>query len=308
MTEIDRRTFIALGGMGLVAAACGSDDSVGDAGDDAPSAGDATSTSAGEPVLALGVQFPDGLVGSPAFVAGIEQRAPFAIADANGLLGKDAPEQIEIEVTAPEGAPELITLDRHNEGIGVAYYPWIWTPEQAGRWQVAMGEVGQPRPFIVGEPGDNNLIQIGDELRIVDTPTVDDPAGVDPLCTRPAGLCEFHKRSLTEVAAKPGPIALLLATPGFCQTAICGPVLDMLIDEVANRDTVTAVHSEIYVKPEEDLDAGSTGTPELVPIVGEYGLEYEPSLVVTDADHVVVARLDFTYDRVELASALDLVA
>jgi hypothetical protein len=38
--------------------------------------------------------------------------------------------------------------------------------------------------------------------------------------------------------------------------------------------------------------------------VNTYGLSFEPSLVVANADGIVTGRLDFTWDRAELRAAL----
>ncbi len=307
MEHLTRRSFLALGAGGLVLASCGGDDGNTTGSDTTHPTTTNTDKTGAEPALVLGIQFPDGVATEPTFAAGTPQRAPFVVADVTGLLGRDAPDTLELTVSPPTGEPEQITLEKHHDGIPIAYYPWIWTPPAAGFYGVALGD-GPVSMVGVSEASEMTTIQIGDALRVVDTPTVTKDQGIEFLCTRPAGQCAFHDHSLTDVAATPGPIALLLATPGFCQTEICGPVLDLLIDEVASFDTIRAVHSEIYVNPTNALKPGSTEAPELVEVVNEYGLSYEPSLVITDADQIVVSRLDFTFDRTELRDALATVA
>ena len=227
MARLTRRSFLAISGAGLVVAACGGDDS----GAGGAAASSSVPSDSDPEDLILGIQFPDGVASSPAFVAGSEQRAPFALANAEGYLGRDAPAQLELTVSPPGGPPETVILDRHTDGIPISYYPYVWTPEAPGTFEVSIGS-GPGRQIRVADSSEVDLVQVGDDLRITETPTVDDPLGVDPLCTRPAGQCEFHQQSLTEIAEQPGPIALLLATPGFCQTEICGPVLDLLISEI----------------------------------------------------------------------------
>ena len=47
------------------------------------------------------------------------------------------------------------------------------------------------------------------------------------------------------------------------------------------------------------------GFSELIgPIAEVYEMIFEPSFIVADADDVVTARLDFTFDRSEMAAAL----
>jgi hypothetical protein len=160
-----------------------------------------------------------------------------------------------------------------------------------------------PVDFLVAEPAAVAIPQVGDPLPVVPTATFDDAKGVADLCTR-AVDCEFHDIDLVDAAANGQPTVLLIATPGFCQTDICGPVVDLLIDETADRDDLNVIHAEVYVDP-ADFETGAF--PDLTDIVNEAALPFEPALFVADADNTIVARLDATFDRSELRAALDLV-
>ena len=94
---------------------------------------------------------------------------------------------------------------------------------------------------------------------------------------------------------------LLIATPGYCQTDICGPVVDLLIDAAGDRDDLNVIHAEVYVDP-TDFETG--GFPDLTDVVNATSLPFEPVLFVADAANTIVARLDTTFDRTELAEAL----
>ena len=62
------------------------------------------------------------------------------------------------------------------------------------------------------------------------------------------------------------------------------------------------VHAEVYVDPQQF--ATGKPNPRTTDAVNTYGLSFEPSLVVANADGIVVSRLDFTWDRAELRTAL----
>ena len=64
------------------------------------------------------------------------------------------------------------------------------------------------------------------------------------------------------------------------------------------------VHPEVFEKPGD----GVTADPALTEAVRTYGMEFEPSIVVADADGPVVRRLDFIFAEEEMREALDLVA
>ena len=132
------------------------------------------------------------------------------------------------------------------------------------------------------------------------TPTFDNDAGVTDICTR-TDTCAFHELSLDEAIAAGRPTILLVSTPAFCGTVfMCGPVLEILIEEIA-RATPDAevIHAEVYVDPQPD-DLGA-----LLPVVEATGVTYEPFLFLIDANGTVTGRLDHIWDRTELRELLD---
>jgi len=97
------------------------------------------------------------------------------------------------------------------------------------------------------------------------------------------------------------PTALLISSPAFCQTNVCGPVLELLIEEGAKR-TMNLVHAEVYANAAATGDVLSANLSETTTA---YKLSFEPSLIVADAKGMVADRLDFVFDRAELRSTLD---
>ena len=105
--------------------------------------------------------------------------------------------------------------------------------------------------------------------------------------------------TLTEALVAAKPVAYLVGTPAHCQTAICGPVLDLLIAEADTFPNITFVHAEVYA------DEAATV---IAPAVDTLGLQYEPLLFLTGADGIVRHRLDVIYDIAELREKLTDVA
>jgi hypothetical protein len=128
---------------------------------------------------------------------------------------------------------------------------------------------------------------------------VSDARGVDPICTR-SPACPLHDATLTESLAGGRPVAYLVGTPAHCKTAVCGPVLDLLLAERdARGDAIAMVHAEIYTD-----DTITT----VAPAVQAYNLEFEPVLFLADASGTLVERLDAIWDAAELRTALDRLA
>lgn len=307
MVTVNRRTLL-LGAAGtMLLAACGSDGS----GDD-----QAASSRAGDPILFAAFAAQAGYVAS-----GVEQRLVFAIGSPAGGAETDLtklPETLTFQPTR-QGPPDAagqrtrepvgdpITVERHADGVPTPYYPLRFTPDRPGVWGVTTTIDGAQadQAFQVTAADEVKLVQVGQNLPAVATATTADARGVDPMCTRLAGPCPFHDTSLDVALGAGRPIALLVATPEFCQTAICGPVLDLLMEQQGAFPAVQFLHVEVY------KDARATGNiarAKTAEIVSALGMNYEPGLFLATPDGTVVERLDNAFDRRELREGLTLVS
>ncbi|MEM9463850.1 MAG: hypothetical protein AAGA90_00670 [Actinomycetota bacterium] len=299
MHPLPRRSFLA-GGLAagsLVLVACG--------GSDDGDGGGVGSTAESE-LSFLRATFPDGFRQEALLVAGPAQRFAFVVADQIDNLRETAPATLDLAIVAADGSTVLeTTIDRRADGIITPYYPAVTSFPTAGLYSASLPAYPNVAAveFLVTDAAAVPVPQIGDPLPAVPTPTFDDAQGVADICTR-AVDCPFHEIDLVDAAVNDKPTVLLVATPGFCQTDICGPVVDLLIEEAGERDDLNVIHAEVYVDP-SDFETGAF--PDLTAVVGALGMSYEPALFVADADHTVVARLDTTFDRSELADALALV-
>lgn len=143
----------------------------------------------------------------------------------------------------------------------------------------------------------------GEPFRPLATPTFDEPGIIDRLCTR-FESCPFHSVSADEAMAAGKPMALLVATPAFCSTAYCGPVLDTMIGEAGAFPDVEFIHVEVYENTDEVEGNYQDPRIRLAPAVLDIGLTFEPSLFLVDSSGMLVDRIDNVFDGTELAEAL----
>jgi hypothetical protein len=142
----------------------------------------------------------------------------------------------------------------------------------------------------------------GQKVPSVRTPSPGDAAGLEQVCTRSEGPCPWHDVSLDQALTQARPMAVLVATPAFCQTAVCGPVLDLLLKaqpEIGDR--VRFVHLEVYATRPTGPEVNRTP---LAPAVKAFGLTSEPVLFTVGADGVVRDRIDGLYGTSEATAAL----
>lgn len=299
LSPLPRRTFL-LGAAAAVAvtAACGSDDGDVDAG--SPTS---TPTSAPEAGLSVARFF------GPYFLAGRVARVPFGLADSDGLLPVDlAPDTVTVSVLAPDGSTvaEGIEAPLYREGLPRPYYVVEVQVDEPGFFDLVLDVDGaEVRSQIQVAPADDPVISAmpgpGDRLPALVTPTTTDAGGVDPICTR-AEPCSLHAHTPADHMAAGEPFALIVATPAFCQTVICGPVLDLLLEVLPDHPGLAAVHAEVFRKPEENH---TPPVPEdFAPVVTELGLVFEPVLYTVGADGVIVDRLDYIFGTEEISAAL----
>lgn len=169
-----------------------------------------------------------------------------------------------------------------------------------GGWSVTVEAEGYAttEPTLVMVSEDTAMPQVGDPAPAVATRTA--TADYSEISTDPSPEPAFYSLSLDEALADERPTVVIFATPAFCTSATCGPVLDSAKQVAPDHPGVDFVHVEIY----ENLDAESF--EDLVPVeaVDAWELPSEPWVFVTDADGTVTARFEGTVDPAELEAAL----
>jgi hypothetical protein len=278
LPPFSRRLLLQAGAAGFILAACGDDD-------------DASGTTESGGGLTLYKSFQ------------LEQatfrpvRLPLAIAGADGSFDiDDPPKSITASLRGPNGASVPIQeVPRHDKGIPTGYYPLIVTLDQPGEWTIEVVANGThlSTTFTGRTPAElPHVPSVGDPLPAFATPTTTDRRGVDPICTRKTP-CPLHATSLDAALGAGKPVVLLVSTPAHCQTAICGPVLELLIDRQAAwaAKGVQMIHAEVYV---------DDNARQVAPVVGALKLQHEPAVFFARSDGIVVGNLDYTWDETEL--------
>jgi hypothetical protein len=237
-------------------------------------------------------------------LAGIPQRLVVSVLNNKGEPPADLPGTIDFQLTRdgkPVGDP--LPTAMHDDGVPVAYYPVRTTIAETGTFAMTATIAGSTvsAPMKVSDAATSALVEPGQLLPSVDTPTVVDARGVDPICTRLPEPCPFHDVDLATAITAGTPTVLLVSTPQFCQIGVCGPVLNLLMETRDRYPGLTYVHAEVYVGPD-----GPNGPT--TPTVDAMGLLFEPSIFFVGADGTVSERLDIVFDRTEIGSGLDRIA
>jgi len=209
------------------------------------------------------------------------------------------PASIESLATKPSFRAESTTDD--PDAAQVVYSAALNLPS-AGDWRIAAivkedGELrGTPLPSVaVGEF--KRIPRPGQRAPDIHTPTAQDVGGELSKITTRIPPDTQNKVDYAEALGKE-PIVLLFATPEFCQSRVCGPVVD--VAEQAKQeygDKAAFIHMEIF----NDNDPAKGVRRQ----VREFHLPNEPYLFTIDRSGVVRAAVEGAFGLDLMHQAID---
>jgi hypothetical protein len=254
-----------------------------------------------------------GLAGS-IFLAGRENRVAFGVIDANAgfLYGKTAlyvapapgakaqgpyVAPADVLVTDPPyRSQQAATESDPFAAVYAAQVPF----GGSGNYSVLAVTLVDGKPVAAASqvkvisPAQDKVPGVGEQAPRVRTDTVASAGGdVEAIDTR-RPTSDMHADFAKVVGTKP--VALLFATPQLCQSRVCGPVVDVALQQRASYgDEVEFIHQEVYA--ENDPGKG------LRKPLQQFNLPSEPWLFVVGRDGKITARLEgsFGLDAVEQA-------
>jgi hypothetical protein len=240
------------------------------------------------------------------FEAGQPQRLLVGLVDPVTSAYLASPElAASAELTAPDGTESEVPATFMWTVPDVrGLYRIDHTFDQEGEWWVQLQPTGLgPTPrsaFAVvdsaslpgpGEPAIAVVTRTAADHSLADISSDDEP---DPA---------FYQTSLDAALENGLPTVVVFATPAFCASQTCGPMLDQVKAASREHPDANYIHVEIY----ENLDAASTSELVVDPAVTAWGLPSEPWVFVVDANGIVASRFEGAMSSDELEAALEAV-
>ncbi len=208
------------------------------------------------------------------------------------------PAAIESLVTQP--AFRAKTTSDDPDAASVVYSTQVDFPSE-GEWRIAAlikqdGEVkGTLLPSaVVGEF--SGVPRPGEKAPLIHTPTAEDAAGDLAQITTRIPPDTQNQVDYADALRKE-PIVLLFATPQFCQSRVCGPVVDVA-EQVKQEygDEAAFIHMEIF----NDNDPGKGVRPQ----VRAFNLPSEPWLFTIDRQGRVSSAIEGAFGLEALTAAV----
>ncbi len=113
---------------------------------------------------------------------------------------------------------------------------------------------------------------------------------------------ELHQMTVAEAAVSGKPSVVAFATPAFCQTRFCGPVIDSVVAPLAKQYEGRA--NFLHIEPYSMAEARK-GRLVPVPEMEQWGLTSEPYLFVLDREGRIAGKLEGIVEQGEVTAILD---
>jgi hypothetical protein len=169
-------------------------------------------------------------------------------------------------------------------------------------WLLAEPEGGPTKVQALGNvivAGEDDPPDVGDPAIASDTPTLSSTGGdVTALTTRTPPDESLLRYSIAESLDAKTPFVVTFATPKFCSSRVCGPVVDV-VEDVSRRfedENVRFIHVEVY--------EGNDPANPYNRWMREWKLPTEPWTFLVGADGKIKARYEGTVSVHELEAAV----
>ncbi len=256
-----------------------------------------------------------------------EQRIPFVLMTGDGTRILDEADRVSVTYGFIPDA-ENATGGAYEEAPAPVFRSWQVKGEPHTSWQVNGGlyttsanfKTAGLYEFVVAYEGDDEVSagaasarvlvketnaapNVGDPVPSTPSKVATDAAALALITSDPAPRTRFYQISVDDAVASGKPTVVSFGTPAWCQTATCGPQLDVLetlADEFGDR--VHFVHIEIFDNPADML--GDPGKGRVSPVLTPWNLVSEPWTYIVDSDGIISARFEAFTTAEELRGAI----
>lgn len=219
---------------------------------------------------------------------------------ANSFLGgADQPATIEFRSVdggiTGEGSGQWLS----SPGVALGLYVVTYDFDEPGQWEVRIKSNSDAAAAATIQVGtESSVPELGDAAPPSVTATAT-TAELAKITTDPNPEPRFYQLSVADAVSNGRPSVIVFSTPAFCQTALCGPTIEIAKDVAADNPDVDFVHVEPF-----DIEQARAGSLAPISAMTEWGLATEPWVFVVDQNGAITASFEGIIGQDELETAL----
>jgi hypothetical protein len=233
-----------------------------------------------------------------------------------GVLGGSGPVRglrVKTRFVFVDGDPSAILFEAGARfvawpgGAGGVYVIDDVEFDAAGRWGMIVEGVTEDGTAIVGQSGlvvneHSSSPALGAAAPRSASKTASDVADLSELTTSRVPDPSLYELSIADAIDDGQLTVVTFATPAFCQTATCGPQVEVLSSLRPRHAESAFIHVEVYDNPNEI--EGDLSNAVISPLMEEWGLLTEPYTFVIDSDGLIAAKFEGFVTEQELEATL----
>ncbi len=183
--------------------------------------------------------------------------------------------------------------------------------DEVGEWkaEITVTRDGEKEivPYVFSVQAESEIPNVGDPVPATKNLTLAVVPDVMRISTDPEPEPAFYEMTVAEALDTGRPTVVIFATPAFCRTEFCGPIVDNAKEvhrEFADR--VNFIHIEPFVLDTlGQLVTDEQGAPIFTDAAKEWRIQTEPWVFVVGADGRIVVRFEGAVTPAELREAIE---
>ncbi|MFL2640469.1 MAG: hypothetical protein ACJ0OL_04020 [Dehalococcoidia bacterium] len=180
-------------------------------------------------------------------------------------------------------------------------YPGEWQLELTVRNLEGQGKIREIQTtFLASE--EVTFLPVGSRVPLMSNRTLGEGFALEELSTHPNPDPAMYTMTVEKAINKNRPSVVIFSTPAYCQSKVCGPVLDIVMSV---KNLYESEIDFIHVEPFDLQALIDSGDFLLSPPAREWGLPSEPWVIIVDRYGKVVAKFEGIISRTELIEVCD---
>ena len=227
-----------------------------------------------------------------------KNRIPFYIKKSDGTFVSEDPSLLSVTYYKKDDDVKLNAKNTkwRNFPLRNGIYVTDMEFDSTGIWivEILFSEIKNPMKGQLIIKAKTDSPNIGTRAPKVKTKIINDSNSIETITSDTNPDPKLYEISLDRALEKNMPILVTLSTPGYCQSATCGPQTKVLSDLIKDykSDKIVFIHIEIFDNPQEMKRSGDPSIGTQSTQVTEWKITTEPWTFLINNQGVIIERYE----------------